>query len=96
MARNKDFSGPQGLPPANDGAVAWRGTGGFGAEALGNMLDEAAINMSLVALNGTREAANHTGPLAAADAAKRLGDQLIVQMKSLETALAEVVRQPGR
>lgn len=96
MARNKDSSGPQGLPPANDGGAARRGDGGFGAEALASMLDEAAINMSLLALNGTREAANDAGPLTAADTAKRLADQLTIQMKSLETALAEVVRQPRR
>jgi hypothetical protein len=93
MARKNDTSGPHGRRPANTGGKA-RADGGFGLEALAKMLSEASINMSLLAMDGAREAANDSSPLAAADSARRVGDQISTQMKSLEAALREVMAQP--
>jgi hypothetical protein len=52
--------------------------------------------MSMLALEGTSEAVRGASPLAAADAARRLADQVTNQMKGLEVALAEVVNAGRR
>lgn len=107
MPRNDDVSDlPLPLVPPGDTARGMAGhrtrdngardDGAFGLEALARTLGEAALNMSLLALDGTEEAATNLGPLAAAEATRRLADQITGQVKGLEVALAEVARLTPR
>jgi hypothetical protein len=89
-------SGPQGETARGHTRRLARDESAFGLEALARTLDEAALNMSLLAIEGAQEAAENTTPLAAAEATRRLADQVTGQMKGLEAALAEVVRLTPR
>lgn len=105
MPRKDDASGSQhGSPLRGDGTgpaggrqrLSLREESAFGLAALSRTLDEAALNMSTLALDGTAEALRGASPLAAAEATRRLADQVSSQMKGLEIALAEVVNAGRR
>jgi len=70
---------------------AGRSDDALGLDCLARTLDQAALNMSLLSLDGALEAARAGAPRDAADAARRLADQVTGQLKGLEIALAEVV-----
>lgn len=100
MPRNDDatgrHTGPQGETVRGHTRRLIRDESAFGLEALARTLDEAALNMSLLAIDGAQEAAGNLTPRDAAEATRRLADQVSGQMKGLEAALAEVVRLAPR
>jgi hypothetical protein len=63
----------------------------LGLDCLARTLDQAALNISALALDGARDAALRTDPREAADAARGMADQITGQLKALELALSEVV-----
>ena len=89
-------SGPQGDTARGHARRLARDDSAFGIEALARTLDGAALNMCLLAVDGTREATGSLAPRDAAEATRRLADQVTGQMKGLEAALAEVVRLTPR
>jgi hypothetical protein len=68
----------------------------LGLDCLARTLDQAALNVSAVALDGARDAALRLDPRAAADAARGMADQITGQLKALELALSEVVLPANR
>lgn len=100
MPRNDDVtgrqSGPQGDTARNLTRRLTRDESAFGLDALARTLDEAALNMSVLAIDGAQEAVGCLTPRDAAEATRRLADQVSGQMKGLEAALAEVVRLAPR
>lgn len=62
----------------------------LGLDCLARTLDQAALNISALALDGAQEAARGAGPRDAADAVRGLADQITGQLKALELALSEV------
>lgn len=67
------------------------GSDALGLDSLAKTLDQAALNISRVALDGAEQAALSPDTRAAADAARDLADQITGQVKALEVALSLVV-----
>src|SRR3546814_4173171 len=88
MPRKDDVSGrqsgPQGETARSHTTRLARDESAFGLEALARTTDEAALNMSLLAIDGDQEAAGRLTPRDAAEATRRLADQVTGQMKGLE------------
>ena len=82
----------KGSAPGSGEGQPRPGETSLGLDELARTLDRATLNMCVLSLDAAREAANANSPLAAADSAHELADQLTRQMAELEAAISEVVR----